>query len=151
MVARDVVFIAENRGHGLVVHALARQKDGLLLGALAALAAVHEVDGAAQYLLAGSGEHAVGVHVAHRLASALANDVVEVALLGAGSEVTGVDIQASGVTAHVGGKAGDGELSAEHHVAHVHARALIEDVALVVQQFGSGSAQGVNGHVHAGM
>ncbi len=47
VVAGDVVLVAEDDGNGLVVDALVDQKHGLALGADGALAAVHEVDGAA--------------------------------------------------------------------------------------------------------
>ena len=45
MVALDVVLVAENHGHGLVDHVIAKDQDILGLVALGAAGAVDKVDG----------------------------------------------------------------------------------------------------------
>ena len=70
-------LVAEDDGNGLVVDALVGQQHGFALGAGCALAAVHEVDGAAVDLLGRTGQHAVGVDLALGLAAAVAQLVVK--------------------------------------------------------------------------
>ena len=57
----------------------------------------------------------------------MADDVVEVALLGARSEIARVDVDAGAVAAQVGREAGGGEAAAQDHMAHVHAGALVQN------------------------
>ena len=85
VVASDVVLVAEDDGDGFVVDALVGEQHGLALGAGCALAAVHEVDGAAVDLLGRASQHAVGVDLALGLTTAVAQLVVKVAHLFAGT------------------------------------------------------------------
>ena len=97
VVAGDVVLVAEDDGNGLVVDALVGQQHGFALGAGCALAAVHEVDGAAVDLLGRTGQHAVGVDLALGLAAAVAQLVVKVAHLLAGAQVVSIDGDLGGI------------------------------------------------------
>ena len=134
MVAGHVVLVAQDDGDGLVVRALVHQEHGLALGALGALAAAHQVDGAAQDLLRLAHERAVGVDVAAGLLAAMAHDVVEIAHVLAGGQVAGVHVHARQIAAQVGGKARVGLAGAQHAVADGDERALVADDARVVER-----------------
>ncbi len=81
VVARYVVLVAQDGGNRLVDHLLVGKEHRLALGAFRALAAVHQIDRAAQHLAGPVGQNAVGIEVAGGLLAAMAHDVVEVAAL----------------------------------------------------------------------
>ena len=148
VVAGHVVLVAEDDGHGAVRHALVGKQHRLLLGADGTLAAVHELDGAAQRLLRFARQHAVRVEVAHGAPSSLVRDVVEVALLGGMPQVARVDVEARVVAAQVGVEPRVRAARAQHGVAHLHAGALASYDARVVERDPSVVERLRDGDVH---
>ena len=133
VVARYVVLVAQDGGNRLVDHFLVGEEHRLALGAFRALAAVHQIDRAAQHLAGSVGQNAVGIEVAGGLLAAMAHDVVEVAALIAVPQVARADGGVCTVSAQVARKAGVGLSSAEHAVVDLDARILAGDVSFAVE------------------
>ena len=151
VVAGDVVLVAEDDGDGLVVDALVGQEHRLALGAGCALAAVYEVDGAAVDLLGRASQHAVGVDLALGLAAAVAQLVVKVAHLFAGTQVIGIDGHLGGIAQQVAGKAGGAGAGTQDGVLNVDVRALVQEQAGVVERDPAVVERLRAGHVDGGV
>ena len=78
VVARDVVFAAQDNGNRLVLHALVGEDDRFGFGAFRARAAACQINGAAKDFRALVGEHALRVHEARGFLTAVAQQVIEV-------------------------------------------------------------------------
>ena len=136
MVARDVVLVAQDDGQRLVAHAVTGKQHALVLAALGALAAAHEVDRVAQRLEGVVGQNAGEAHRAQGVLANLAHDMPQVERLRAATQVAGIELESRAIAHEVAAEARGGELRREHVLLHVHARALLRHQAHVVEHLG---------------
>ena len=148
MVALHVILVAQDDGHGLVAHGLVCQQNGLALVAHGTLAAVDEVDGAAQCLARGVVQHAVRNEQRVRVQAALADDVVEVQRALPVAQIARVDVQVAAVAGQVRGHAHVRLRSAQLYLAQHNARVgrLVERQVLEVLPRGVQRLLRADGH-----
>ena len=124
VVARDVVFVAQDGRHGLVLDCLVHEQHVVGFLSLGTLAAADEVDGAAQHLGAFAGQHAVCVEVARGFAPVMAQHVVKVELLFAVTQIVRGYIGGGALAAQIAGKPRVGVACAEHGLEYLDGGAV---------------------------
>jgi hypothetical protein len=125
VVALDVVLVAENYGHGLVDHVVAKDQHVLGLVALGAAGAVDKVDGGAQGLLGSVVKDAVLAHVGDGVLAALAHHVVHVQVVLAVGEVAQPNVGAGAVAGEGDRRAKGHGAAAQRVLANLHAGVVV--------------------------